>query len=136
MKKIAVISMVLVFVVIGIIGYFTSNLGRGFGEIKFSKADKPGLNSMKVYGPYGWYLVTFEKSKVDINSNELKIAGKGLTKFPLFGDVLNLTNYYPSEGEAKNIPLETEYLYYKPSDNFECYLLITKDLNKYERLKQ
>ncbi len=134
MKKIAIISVTLLFVLTGIICYFTSNLSRSFGEVSFSKGDKPGLNSMKVYGPYGWYFVTFEKSKVDINSNELKISGKGRAKFPLFGEILNLTNYYPSEGEMKNIPLEKEYLYYKPNGNFECYLLITKDPNKYELL--
>lgn len=134
MKKIVIISIAILFGLTGIIFYFTSNLGKSSGEIKFSKTDKPGLNSINAYGPYGWHFITFEKAKVDVNSNELKIAGKGITKFPLFGGVLSLTNYYPSEGEIKNIPLEQEYLYYKSSNNFECYLLITKDPNKYKEL--
>lgn len=135
MKKIATLSILFILVVGGVVFFVLSNFGKSTGKVVFSKSTKPGLNTMKVTGPNGWKCITFEKTKVSADAKELTLSGKGISELPLFGGLEVSANYYPSDGTIEAIPLDKEFLVYKSNDNLECYVLITKDADKYNLLK-
>jgi hypothetical protein len=135
MKQIILLVSGFLLLVGGIISYLASNLGNSTATIEFSKSEKPGLNTMKITGPYGWKCITYEKSKISADAKELTMSGKGMRDFPLFGATEENTNYYPAEGKIEAIPLNQEYLFYQPNNNFECYVLITKDSRRFDLLK-
>jgi hypothetical protein len=104
------------------------NLLRSSGKAQFAPSGKPGMGRLSITGPSGWECIQFEKTRTDLSSNELGMAGKGRGKCPLFGAFNFDSTSYPTSGKDTELVADQPTLVYQnEAKTFEIYALITKD---------
>jgi hypothetical protein len=132
--------------VVGVLGVFAfkSNLLRSKAVVTFHPGER-GMNELRIEAPYGASCIVYDVSP---DVGKLQIGGKSRSQAGLFNPCSLLTNYYPADGPATEVALDTHV---RISDRFSpaaaaalpsgeqgklagTWVLVTKDATKFDRL--